>query len=176
MKAKQTLKAALGLFVILIGIESSAQQDRYKNTSPEDIFKKQSKHIVEKLKLDDNQAQQLEDISVKYGTQIRAISASKEDVKQKREKVMMLKHEQSAEVKTLLNDEDFGKYLLIQNRIQDRIKMKKKAKAKRKAMEKLNLSKGQKQQLNTIRKSYREQFMSPLEIGFERFEENIWKI
>jgi len=172
MKADHiTIKFILASIIFLAGFQMNAQEKRLRATSAEEISAKQTEFFADQLELNATEAQELGKINFKYAKQAKEFKEEGRS-KETREKLEKLNHAQNEEVKALLNDEDFGEYLVLKKKMHERMRMKMKERHieaqykdqqkkrehmhERKAyMEKLNLNDEQKEQLKSIKETYR---------------------
>jgi len=169
-----TFKIILVFLVLVSGFQMKAQEKRLNELSAEELSKQQTEFFTEKLDLDEKEAQQLEDINLKYVKEVKKLRAEGR-TKATREKLEKLNHNHNAQVKTLLSEEDFGEYLVLKKKMHQRKRMemkerhieaqykanqeKRERRQERKAfMEKLNLNEEQKQEMKAIKESYGEKF------------------
>ena len=166
-----TFKTVTAIIIMLACIKTTAQEKSPRDRSPQEISDKQTEFIAEKLELNQKEKQQLKAINLKYANEIKALSAE-ERSRENREKLEKLNHEHNAEVKTVLNEEDFGEYLVLKKRMHERMRMQMKErhieanykanKIKREQMqhrkafmETLDLNEAQSKQLMAIKEAYR---------------------
>jgi len=167
-----TIKFILASVIFLAGFQMNAQEKRLRAASAEEISAKQTEFFADKLELNAKETQELKKINLNYAVQAKKL---KEEGRSKatREKLEKLNHAQNEDVKALLDDEDFGEYLVLKNRMHERMQMKMKKRhieaqyktdqLKRERMhernaymEKLKLNDEQKQELKAIRESFKE--------------------
>lgn len=168
-----TSKALLVLLMVLLALPTFAQEKPSRAYSAEELSEKRTSLMVEKLKLDKNEAEQLKAINLKYANKLNSLQEEGRS-KTTREKLEKLNHEHNAEVKSVLSDEAFREFLVLKRRMHERMKMKMKEKRHesqrqarerhresadvRKAyIEQLNLNEEQKKQLKAIKEKYKAQ-------------------
>jgi hypothetical protein len=144
---------------------------------PERIAEKQTEMQAEKLKLNEEQANKLKAINLKYAKRMQ--SEKKNLQNSKKESVAQMKElntAQNEEVKAILSEEQYKNYLMLkkQNRTQMRTrlseKIEKKQQMRQDRMEALNLSEEQKEQFQDIKLKYGEKMRAVKQKG--RSEEN----
>jgi Spy/CpxP family protein refolding chaperone len=110
------------LFVFAVALPGSlyAQNSvppQMKAPSPEEMSKKVTEKMKEKLKLTDEQTQKVSDINLKYAQQmdeIRKQNTQPADRQANHEKMKELREKKLAEMKTVLTPEQFEQYQKMQ--------------------------------------------------------------
>jgi hypothetical protein len=163
----KTIQSTLRLFallaVLLWSCQSEAQRQRLQNVSPEKIAQKQTEMQTRKLELNKEQASKLKAINMKYTQQMQGeMKKRRQNQKASFEQLKELNASQNEEVKAILSEEQYKKYLTLKK--QNRAKMRARVSERRKEnkemrqnrVAELDLSDEQKEQFKSIKMKYRE--------------------
>ncbi len=119
----KTLKTTFAVILFFIASNNLiAQEEMVAKEESKVEMAKNFKLTVEKLTLTPEQQTSFKEIALKFGQKMKAIKTSDSDKKTKRQELKSLKTEKDAEIKSLLSEEQFKKYLEMQSERREKIK------------------------------------------------------
>lgn len=119
----KTLKTTFAVILFFIASNNLiAQEEMVAKEESKVEMAKNFKLTVEKLALTPKQQTSFKEIALKFGQKMKAIKTSDSDKKTKRQELKSLKTEKDAEIKSLLSEEQFKKYLEMQSERREKIK------------------------------------------------------
>ncbi|MGX1023049.1 hypothetical protein [Psychroflexus sp. MBR-150] len=121
----KTLKSTFHLLsivsILLWSCQSEAQRPNLKDASAEDIAKMQTGYQSKQLDLTDEQTQELQSINLKYAKELVTFR-EKDKSERSFEELRSLNQNQNQEVKAILSDEQFKRYLKLKRKTRERLR------------------------------------------------------
>ena len=122
MKTLKSTFRLLSLVSILFwSCQSEAQRPNLKDASAEDIAKMQTGYQSKQLDLTDEQTQELQSINLKYAKALVAFR-EKDPAERSFDDLRGLNQKQNQEVKAILSDEQFKRYLKLKQKTRERLR------------------------------------------------------
>lgn len=113
-------KNILLVFALIVSMLSFAQKpqggqngsSQRQRMSPEDMSKRQTERMVKQLKLDEAQTVKVQAINLDFSEKMKtAFESAQDDRSSMRSKMETIRNEKNAELKTVLTEEQYKKYL-----------------------------------------------------------------
>ena len=125
-------------FIIALSVIASAvfAQPGFKqmrNTTPEDRAKTQTEFMKEELNLGKDQAEKVDEINLKYAKQIQEIITGSLGREERRNKIQEISQEKDKELKSVLSEEQYEKYLEARDEMRKKMRERRKRKEKNKS-------------------------------------------
>lgn len=164
MKALQpTIRILFVLSILLWSCQSEAQRPKLRKASAEQIAEKQTTLQAEKLELEQEQAEKLKAINLKYAKQLKAEMETQQDNRKASiARLKKINEAQNEEVKAFLSEEQFRDYVELKKQNRARLRQynnDNRAQAfeqRKRQMQALDLSETQKTELRAIKMKYAE--------------------
>ncbi|NBC58014.1 MAG: hypothetical protein GVY05_07000 [Bacteroidetes bacterium] len=127
---KLTFRLLFLISILLWSCQSEAQRPNLKDASAEDIAEMQTGYQSKQLDLTDEQTQELQSINLKYAKEL-VMFREKDPAERSFEDLKVLNQKQNQEVKAILSDEQFKRYLKLKQKTRERLRERRQKRMKK---------------------------------------------